>query len=255
MYYPFDSARGQKNFLRFPLRNATPYNADIVSIMDHDPTAGRVVAYDGETGETDPIVDEGVTGYAKPDGSSFDIPLLGGYHDPHQSPPVKTHLFYDNHRGYDYPRPEGEDILAAGSGLLFLAIEQGSSQGDGINLWRNQNIYPKIDGVTYSWSDYNTFYIVHENGFSTWYLHARANNPLAPAIVQEIIANGYAKVAKGQVIGYVGNKGTGGSHLHFGVRKHGQVVAGNSTVSSEMIDPYGIGDALNSELLWEQLPQ
>ena len=56
--------------------------------------------------------------------------------------------------------------------------------------------------------------INHGNGYETYYAHLSSIN----------VSNG-AKVAKGTMIGKVGNTGNStGPHLHFEIRKNGQTL-------------------------------
>ena len=91
-----------------------------------------------------------------------------------------------------------------------------------------------VDGVNKKqtpWDGWHTFYVVHSNGYTTWYLHTRA---FSPVVQQQILTQGYATVTQLQSIAEVGHFGlTSGDHLHFEVRKNG------SNARSAVVDPYG----------------
>jgi murein DD-endopeptidase MepM/ murein hydrolase activator NlpD len=241
-------SQGGKPRLAWPLPSGNPYTAHCVAVLDHDDTVGRVVAYNGEVGSIDPVVDQSTTGYAKMSGVPFDLALVGGYVDHQPATLENTHLFYDNHRGFDYPAVLGTEIRAAAAGRLFAATGQTTANG---GIWRNPTAAPTFnDESVYSWSKLHTFYILHGGGLSTWYLHA---SDLSPTVLQNIAANGYADVERGDVVGYVGAWGADGAHLHFGVRETTGTAAGGN-VTAVLVDPYGNSDTDYSEILWQEQP-
>ncbi len=243
------------SFLRFPLLSANPYNALVTAIQDHAPENGVVVAYNGERADAPATRVERPdgAGYGRSPAANFSLPLLN-YDDGVGSSPANTHLFSDGHPGYDYPRPQGHVIVAAASGRLFPAIEAGARTGDGTSIWRNDQAFPRIEGAAYTWPQDHAFYIVHENGYSTWYRHARSQDPLTPEVRAALIAQGFATVSRGQPVGYVGSHGAFTSHLHFEVRRHGPPTPGATLLPSTTVDPYGNGDADITDILWEEPP-
>jgi len=92
------------------------------------------------------------------------------------------------HQGLDIAAPEGTPIRAADSGTVSLIQSTGSSGGYG-----------------------NFTCVSHSSGLATCYAHqVRFGTSMG------------ARVARGQVIGYVGNTGNSfGAHLHFEVRVGG----------------------------------
>jgi hypothetical protein len=226
--------------LSFPLVGYTPYNVNVGAVFDHSvpdgfhKKDGIVRAYNGEEGkcqngaakyekngsisyfEGNILIKKcekigkgkGVWGYKNESGTVF---LNGVINYP---PPDNDFLWYDGHPGYDYSVGDGGLVQATADGKLYKA-KKDSVNGGG-------------------WIKYHTFYIDHENGYSSWYLHCKN---LEPAIESEIEQNGFASVYKGQVIAATGNKGVKGYHLHFEVRKGGYD-------HENVIDPYKEG-------LWE----
>ncbi len=139
-------------------------------------------------------------------------------------------LQYDGHPGYDYDRGQGksirgEPILAAARGVVKIPK-------DG-----QDNIYSKPQ-------DFKSIFVVHENGFETWYLHPRKHLKKEGETVEE-----------GTPIAEVGCEGLKkcnekqGYHLHFEVRRTdvvplilttvGGVSTSKSFTYSTPIDPYG----------------
>ncbi len=243
-----------------PKETGNPYTHTCSAIQDHSEKGdGKIIAYDGQVAEGalyDPTPDDGelpaILEYAHSDASKyFEFDLLN-YNDLYAPNDKQYYLSYDGHRGYDYPQTRGKKILAAASGNLFLATEiTDSEQSD---FWRNDSIAEKFSNIIYSWDDYHTFYIIHSSGYSTWYLHA---DDLSDGVEEQIRTNGYAEVKRGDHIGYVGDKAPPtkpvGIHLHFAVRKTTGTTASGEYIS-ELVDPYGIGDVTNSEVLWDIPP-
>lgn len=151
-----------------------------------------------------------------------------------------AHLSYDGHVGYDYAG--GGMIVAPADGVLCVATAATAIPST-FDVWRDTSKCPTGSdqyngnyGGADPWSAFHTFYIVHENGMSTWFLHA---NNLEAVLTRVIFAEGSAVVTKGQPLGFVGDFGVKGNlHLHFEVRG-----SDGSTV-----DPYGYA---GSPVLWE----
>lgn len=185
-----------------PIPNRTPYTAIINSVFDHSMSSPYtsdqiVVAYNGEKGEakngadyvTTIINGQQLYGFKNSAGTNF---IINGNYSGGGAP---SYLYYDGHPGIDFKTTDQNsngriNVLAAASGVAHI-----------------------VNG-----SSYNTIYIDHENGYSTYYLH----------LSQRLITEG-ALVNKGDIIGISGDTGSPGSpHLHFEVRKNGVEV-----------DPYG----------------
>jgi hypothetical protein len=204
----------------FPLAGYTYTNVPISAVMDHSMTTpytkdGVVLAFNGERGD----VNKGcwcytrnsvcnsrnykrcaVVGFMKDGGGDFLSDILN-YND--------NYLYYDGHPGYDFA-VRATNILAPADGKLYLA---------------------KADPVNGNPKKYGTFYIDHQNGYTTWFLHCRA---LTSSINAQIREKGYADVRQGDPIAISGKKGTGAYHLHFEVRKNGDDDA-------NLVDPYKEG--------------
>lgn len=238
----------------FPLKDLTPYNARIESVLDHSglfyTRDNIVLAYTGEEGRCENGAKEymsgkffnketkqlektcnnpkrkGIWGYLKEDGSSFLIPGQDNI------------LWYDGHSGYDYPKVLGvkiTEIFDPAKGTLCIATLKTIKPKNGKILWRDRNkcVYGNdpvndINRKENSWDKWHTFYILHNiDDYTTWYLHS---NDLEESVKKEILEKGYSEVSEGQKIAFVGHKGLkGGDHLHFEVRKGDRGV----------VDPYG----------------
>ncbi|MBI5840647.1 MAG: M23 family metallopeptidase, partial [Chloroflexi bacterium] len=98
---------------------------------------------------------------------------------------------YSGHDAYDYNTPLGWPIQAAASGRVVNVL-----------------------------TDTNTVIVAHDNNLLTYYMH------LDVVYVEE-----ETDVEQGDAIGEAGNKGTGGVHLHFGIRYQDNV--------QKDIDPFG----------------
>jgi len=246
-------------FLHFPLsfpipsgypfagQPTDPYSTRITSIFDNSRSSqpnGIVRAYNGEQASVVGSLCDGVRGYRKASGGSFALPLLtydGG------CSLLQSELFYDEHSGYDYSYPDiaGRSIFSAAGGTLCVAELR--TTPDGVNLWRDRAKCAIQGGLVGQWALYHTMWMKHSNGYSTWYLHAEA---LEPVIHAQIVAQGYATIpSHGYGLGFVGgccanpNAPSGyAAHLHFGVRDP------NNT----LVDPYGNSDVNFSKLLWVQ---
>ncbi|MBA4603781.1 peptidoglycan DD-metalloendopeptidase family protein [Thermoactinomyces mirandus] len=102
--------------------------------------------------------------------------------------PIKK--VYRRHEGIDIAKPAGSPIVASDGGVV---VESGPSSG-------------------YGW----TIVIDHGNGFQTLYAH------MYP---QDVKVHVGQEISKGHVIALVGSNGwSTGPHLHFEVRKDGQVI-------------------------------
>lgn len=209
----------------------TPYTVKLSAIIDHSGTPldqesnntwyGKddiVLAYTGERGEKIYGWDGSSSpGFKNSQGTDFKI--NGNYVG--TSSTGSEFLQYDGHPGYDFPYPAGTPIIAPASGRLFKATE------DTVN----HNSSCALNG----WEEWHSFYIEHEQGFTTWYLHA---SDLHATIKDEIAKFGSALVEQGQVVALVGNFGacsSVGTHLHFEVRRG----------LSQVVEPY-------TEDLWEE---
>ncbi len=112
-----------------------------------------------------------------------------------------THYYAERggsmHFGWDIPADEGENIYAAASGTVVVAI---SPSGAMISNGQNANYF-----VEYGYC----VVIEHDDGYSTLYAHCSAINV---TLGQE--------VKQGDKIGEIGNTGkSDGNHVHFEVRK------------------------------------
>lgn len=238
--------------LSFPLKNSSgqnlsPYTTLCVGMPDLDELKNqRVLSYNGIIGSVDPYDYLGngeVMGYKKSDRGILSLPRLN-YND-EVAPSGNYYLFYDNHSGHDYPQPLNTLVYAAADGFLAVGVNNTSPRSsDG--LWRNKTTCSDINGSTgpsSQWDSYHAAYIVHQGGYTTWYVHL---NSLDGAVLNQIKTDGFAKVVRGQPIGYVGHFGAGNrDHLHFGLKLNGQIR-----------DPYGNGttSTSNAHILWNVLP-
>jgi len=220
--------QGGKGFLSSPIiqnsqgKPLTPHTIKISAVLDHSGTAidpdstlwwGRhakdkkVKAFNGEIGDGVPTTTGDPLGYAKrnPDEIFFsgkEINYVGV-----ASEGSEHYLQYDGHAGFDFPYPLMTPVVAPANGNLYKA----ASGKD------------KIYGAMWSSDSDNSFYIEHENGFVTWFRHCVK---LHSDIEKELLAD-FSKsysVKRGQEIAYVGKVGTWAIHLHFEVRKDGNIV-------------------------------
>ena len=245
---PFDSSF----LLDFPLEGGvSAYNVSVTAIMDHQSAPaniedGEIVAFNGakavcedgcfiikKNGNKGLCVDKiedfscdqlegkksinGVFEYTLLPGSNLPNNMLAG-----------DYLAYDSHSGYDFD--SGTRILAATKGTM-CALTSRTVKPKNSGIWRDENKCPiKIDIVNPSkgnndgWKDSHTFYILHEDGMSTWYLHAGTkkgdDDTLEAGIFADLLSQGYADVDALQHVAFVGNRGAGtGKHLHFEVRE------------------------------------
>ncbi|MBR5295850.1 MAG: peptidoglycan DD-metalloendopeptidase family protein, partial [Clostridia bacterium] len=106
------------------------------------------------------------------------------------------------HYGWDIPADEGENVYAAASGKVVVAI---GPDGAKISNGKKAEYF-----VEYGYC----VVIEHENGYSTLYAHCSAINV---TLGQE--------VKQGEKIGEIGNTGkSSGNHVHFEVMKDGKRV-------------------------------
>lgn len=199
--------------------SVSPYTVKISAVLDHSGTAidpdsnkqwgknakdQKVKAFSGEIGEGAQCSQE-PCGYSKKDGGEFfknkEINYAGVLSDG-----GKNTLQYDGHAGYDFPYPKLTPIVAPADGNLYKA-------GQGKDLIYGAN-----------WNTDHSFYIVHENEVITWFRHCeKLADSLEAQILDDFTRS--CSVKRGEVVAYVGNKGTNGIHLHFEVRdKYGKIV-------------------------------
>jgi len=214
--------------------------ADIASIFDHDRNSSQPLAFSVATGGR--ISGKAGTGFYSqsreengavlafsgefadiyPPGTSHDCytndlafptpyRLYGNYS---QNPNI---LCQDGHAGVDYPTTFGTPIVAAASGLIVF---RGCACG-----FTNAICSPACAGPGTSLGNYVA--IQHFNGFITYYGHLSSFGVLD--------VNDW--VFAGEVVGYSGDSGDGGGHLHFEV----------GSADSYVVDPYGYG---GSGKLW-----
>jgi hypothetical protein len=190
-----------KPLFTFPLYGYTPTTVPISAVMDHSvldttpvqfyQTDDIVRAFNGEIGDKQYgySYTNGVWGYLM---NLNEDEFLSGH-----TYTEGSYLFYDGHPGFDFAVSAGTDVLAPFDGKLYWATS---------------------DPVNGSPGTFGTFYIDHENGYTTWFLHCSG---LVSAVATEVQQNGFAQVTKGDHIAESGNTGTTGYHLHFEVRKGG----------------------------------
>lgn len=218
--------RTKSGFLICPIKDSdefgkplTPHTARISAVLDHSGTAidpnsnkhwgknakdQKVRAFNEEVGEGIQCLQE-PCGYPRKSGGEFfqnnEINYVGVSYDG-----GKNTLQYDGHAGYDFPYPKQTPIVAPADGNLYKA-----AQGKDLIYGAN-------------WNTDGSFYIVHKNGFVTWFRHCEK---LANSFEAQISNNfmQFCIVKQGDVVAYVGNKGTRPVHLHFEVRnKDGKIV-------------------------------
>jgi len=238
-------------FLRFPLLGGNSMSSRISSILDHHGTAsyqkdGAILTYKGQLATVDAFgygyrtqqstllerIDgaQGSPNYyglfrlaaygRNSAGNDFDLPFNYQEHEP-VTPGQKGLLFYDSHRGYDYPANKGIAILAAATG----------------------NLIPGLCG-----GDDNQIVIRHLNGYRTLYLHCDSWTEAIQTAVNN--RDETYTIQAGQTIAYVGARGAGpdANHLHFEVHRY-------SGEDSDYVlaDPYGFyaeDDSIIDPPLW-----
>lgn len=206
----------------------TSRTASISAVIDHsgtaiDPTStkrwGRnakdqkVIAFNGEVGDGEPCA-EPPLGYTKKVPARFfahkEINYVGAHGAGDAYAPT-FYLNYDGHAGYDFAYPRMTAVLATASGVIHKA----TNAEDGV--------------YGQGWDIHHTFYIKHQNSYSTWYRHCIK---LTDAIEAQMAANPAhtSDVVQGQIVGYVGDFGAPGAvHLHLEVRNP----------EGAIVDPYG----------------
>ena len=211
----------QLQFVELPLEeqcggvSCTPYTATLTAILDHSGTPisdknvsgwyggedndKEVLAYTGEVGKREWGWDWDYErpGYMNRGKEPFSI--NGDYEGVKQW--GSRYLNYDGHPGYDF-KYGYYPLLAPASGYLFKASV------DTINGKRGKNT---------AWEGYHTFFILHHNGYTTWYLHAESLLPEIEASIGQNFSKPFY-VKRGEMVGTSGERGTGGPHLHFEVR-------------------------------------
>lgn len=125
---------------------------------------------------------------ASEDEQPLELPLSGSISSPYGWRKDPFTGKQDFHHGIDIARPQGSDIVAAAEGkVVFSGWKEG---------------YGRIVEIE------------HQNGMSTRYAHNSRN----------LVKRG-EKVAKYQSVALVGNSGRStGTHLHYEVRKNGEVI-------------------------------
>jgi len=196
--------------LAFPLQidcsgiSCTPYTAPVSTVFDHSATGEygsdtdhHVTTFSGEVSDNQSPY-SGSTCYPKTDNSAFG----SGFNYVGTSGTGGVYyLCYDGHPGTDYPVANNTPVYAAADGIAHIPSS-----------------FPGVSSA----QTYNTVEIDHQNGYKTYYLHLSNQN-----VTED------QQVYKGQtIIGYSGNTGTSGYHLHFEVQKE----TPNGWVP---VDPYG----------------
>ena len=212
--------------LSFPVANEGPYTFSVAmtAVFDYSiqvpvycDVDGYVVPFTGPFGSLEFGNNENdgygpcVEGYKNNEGESginFSE-FMPGYSG--------LHLYYDGHRGYDY---------AYGGTTLLYATAPG--------------VFHVIEDDTY-----NTVYIDHGNGYSTYYLHCSE--------VSDHLNGQYLDLTEPTIIGKVGSAGAPGNiHLHLQIKKS----------NGGSVDPYGwqpegpilYTRAINANLWAESVP-
>lgn len=226
------------------LPGLTPYTADVVSTLDHtgafyqnccdtnitaftgesaDRANGHVFCPEEPTNFPACLFATCLCGFLHPTGDNF---VVNGTYS---SPFGAQYLYYAGHAGYDYDYGFGVDLVAGADGMLCKALE------DPIN---------GRFGFATAWDKFHTFYIDHGGfagrGHASWYLHAAdlAGQDTGGNDLQDLNPGECAPVVEGQLVGTVGNAGTGLPHLHFEVRRY-ELADGPEAFSTRVIDPYG----------------
>lgn len=220
------------------------YEADVVSTLDHtgpfyqNCCDTNITAFTGETADRanghvfcpeEPtnfpacLFATCLCGFLHPEGENFVV--NGSY----ASPFGPQYLYYAGHAGYDYDYGFGVALVAGESGLLCKALE------DPVN---------GRFGFATAWDKFHTFYIDHGvsagRGHASWYLHAQdlAGQDTGGNDLADLEPGECASVERGQLVGTVGNFGTGLPHLHFEVRRY-LPADGPEAFSAKVVDPYG----------------
>jgi hypothetical protein len=249
--------------LGFPLASTAPCDdgdcnapctAAIRGVLDHDATPldpvlprprwhvrnGRVLAYTGESGYLYRTCDR--DGYSQESGAPFLVNghYVGNEHCRRARPPAppdpEDYLGFDGSPGYDFSARPGTSILAAEGGILRRATT------DPINDPR---------GEFDPWLQYHTFHIDHQNGTSTWYLHAES---LTSEVEAQIEDRGYAIIARGERVATVGTWGLSCDTcvgVHFETRV---APAGGAPEDGVVVDPFDAATLLWTDRDADSLP-
>lgn len=252
-------------FLTFPLKGSNPTTHRVTSVFDHDERYEWIRTWNGEVAAREytenprHVIELGnppkdYFQFNNEEGGAFlstDEAKAVMNYDPFPSDPLAvTFLAYDDHRGYDYGSSAGATLIAPMAGRLFAATDTVYEERPDTlppqKIWRLQDdANPKFVGrypnpndrapkYTYDVLNLRTFYIVHENGYSSWFVHCL----LSSEMEEEIAQFGYAEVVRGQVIGIVNpNPADFGPHLHYTLRR--QTEHTGEIQYSELVDPYG----------------
>lgn len=129
-----------------------------------------------------------------------------------------TQYFSSSHNALDFGVYYGDPIVAAMSGTVIAAYDEGYFSTDNI-LWT-----------------YGTYVVIQHDGYRTYYAHLSSRTVSVGDTVQ-----------KGQVIGYSGNTGRvnssaggpyAGTHLHFEIRKYYSSLGVYHTVDPTLYLPW-----------------
>jgi murein DD-endopeptidase MepM/ murein hydrolase activator NlpD len=206
----------------------TSKTVKVCSVVDHSGTAidpdsknhwgkgakdQKVKAFNGEVGDGKPSAGAPYGYQRKIPAAFFSSGEINYVGDASDGSSAKYFLNYDGHAGYDFPYPKLTPVLATAKGRLHRAAIG--------------------DDPTYaaSWDTDHSFFIQHENGYTSWYRHCEK---LSEEIESLLSLERGCAVEKGQIIAFIGNKGTTPIHLHFEVLNDKQVI----------VDPY-------KDCLWE----
>jgi murein DD-endopeptidase MepM/ murein hydrolase activator NlpD len=202
--------------LGFPLNGYTSTTVPISAVMDHSLSSGFYTT-DGRNNEVEAfngLIANGTQHSYNGNVYCYDTtntnPFPGlnyVYTYPLEN---RSEICYDEHPGFDFAVVNGTNVLAPFAGRLYQAT---------------------TDLINGNPGTFGTFYIDHENGYTSWFLHCSG---LTQSVLDQIQQKGYADVSKGDHIAESGNEGPEGTpyHLHFEVRKDG-------VDDEHVIDPYG----------------
>ena len=151
-------------FLSFPLAG-DPYSVPITAIMDHNTNRNTIVTYTGEKGTyadgclayvggrnvaCTSLNTSAPRAFKRPNNTSWSITIN---YDDGYSRYGDAYMWYDNHRGYDYPADEWTPIYAAAAGT-----------------------------VTSYDAKWGQLTINHGNSYRTIYTHMKLNAPLSTKV-------------------------------------------------------------------------
>jgi len=198
----------------FPLSGYTSTTVPISAVMDHSLTGGFYTA-DGRNNQVEAfngLIANGTqhsysgSVYCYDTTNTNPFPGLNYWYI--YTDESRSEICYDEHPGFDFAVGNGTNVLAPFAGKLYWAT---------------------TDLVNGNPGTFGTFYIDHENGYTSWFLHCSG---LTQGVLDQIQQKGYADVSKGDHIAESGNQGSSAYHLHFEVRKGG-------VDDEHVIDPYG----------------